>query len=91
MLRAVAGLLAFVFIVVGITVPAMGFWGLYEESALNLANHSGHWLSGRAVYVIFLLAFGVFCGLVAFALLRYMYAGRQKAKLPPSHNISFPR
>ncbi len=90
MLRVFAGLLASLFICMAIAVPALGIWGIYEAS--KLANPIGyeHWLLARLTYVIFLLAFGFFCALVAFVLLRYMYSGREKAKLPPSHRMSLP-
>lgn len=83
-------MLGAVFLFFALGIPIFGIWGLYEEFALGVTNRSGHWLLARIAYVIFLLAFGLFCGLLSFELLRYMYSGRQKAKLPPNHRISLP-
>lgn len=91
MLRVMAGVFGCVFAFLAFLVPFYGIWGLCVEHQLGVANHSGHWLLARIVYVVFLLAFGLFCALVTFALWRYMYSGRQKAKLPPNHRTSLPQ
>jgi hypothetical protein len=88
MLRALSGLLGAVFLFFALAVPTLGIWALYEESALDITYRSSHWLLARIVYVIFLLAFGLFCAFLSYGLLRYMYSGRQKAKLPPNHRLS---
>lgn len=80
--------MATVFVFLALVVPIVGIWGLRAESVLGITNHSSHLLLGRILSVVFFLAFGLFCALAAFGLLRYMYSGRQKAKLPPNHRLS---
>ena len=90
MLRALAALLAFVFIVLALSIPMFGLWGLHNMALMGVPVPGDHPAVAKTMYVLFLLAFGLFFALAAFACLRYMYRGREKAKLPPSHRISQP-
>jgi len=90
MLRLLSALLAFVFIVLALAIPMLGFWGLHNMALMGVPVPGNHPAAAKTMYVLFLLAFGLFFALAAFACLRYMYSGRERAKLPPSHRISQP-
>ena|SRR5579862_9809574 len=70
-----------------LAVPMLGFWGLHDMTAMGISIRSDHPQAAKTMYVLFLLAFGLFCALAAFGCLRYMYRGREKAKLPPNHRL----